>query len=186
MGPARKVATYAALEAMPANQVGEIVGGVLHASRRPSARHAAASSALGEELGPPFRRGRGGPGGWVILDAPELHLSADVVVPDLAGWRRAGLPDDAFDGAAVTVAPSWVCEVLSRSTARFDRHDKLDVYKREAVAHVWLVDPSAQTLEILRLDGPTYRLAATFAGDASIRAEPFDAIELPLGALWTI
>ena len=85
---ARKQATFADLEALPANVIGQIVLGVLHAHPRPAVPHALAASALGEELGPPFKRGRGGPGGWLILDEPELHLADDVLVPDLAGWRR--------------------------------------------------------------------------------------------------
>src|SRR6185369_2221725 len=88
---AKKVATYADLEALPANMVGEIVRGVLYANPRPASPHAAAAS-VGEELGPPFKRGKGGPGGWVILDEPELHLRGDILVPDLGGWRRERMP----------------------------------------------------------------------------------------------
>ena len=78
-------ATYADLEALPPHLVGELVAGRLIASPRPSPRHARASSDLGGLLTPPFRFGRGGPGGWWILDEPELHLGQDVLVPDLAG-----------------------------------------------------------------------------------------------------
>jgi hypothetical protein len=84
-------ATYADLEALPANMVGEILYGVLHAHPRPAPGHARASSRLGAELDGPFDRGRGGPGGWIILDEPELHLGPHVVVPDIAGWRRERL-----------------------------------------------------------------------------------------------
>lgn len=182
--PVHPRATYADLVALPPHVVGEIVDGELHVSPRPSVGHANVSSTLGEELGPPFRRGRGGPGGWVILDEPELHVGADVVVPDLAGWRRARMPEVPLEDAYLTLAPDWLCEVLSRSTAAFDRGHKLGVYAREAVAHVWLIDPGARTLEVLRLDGDSYRLVLVATGDDPIRAEPFDAIELPLGALW--
>lgn len=179
----RRFATYDDVLAAPAHQVAEIVAGTLHTSPRPRLFHAGVASVLGEELGPPFRRGRGGPGGWLILDEPELHLAQDIVVPDLGGWRRERLPvlpDQAF----IALAPDWACEVLSPSTAVFDRRDKLPVYAREQVTHVWLVDPSARLLEVLRLDGATYRIVATHAGDDAIRAEPFDAIAPPLGALW--
>jgi Uma2 family endonuclease len=183
--PARRRATYEDLCALPPNQVGEIVGGVLYAHPRPASPHAVATSVLGGELGPPFGRGRGGPGGWVILDEPELHLGAgpDVIVPDLAGWRRTRMPVIP-DAPYFTLAPDWACEVLSESTRKFDRVQKLPIYGRERVAHVWLVDPLARTLEIFRLDGEGYRLAATHADDAPCRAEPFDAIELDLAALW--
>jgi Uma2 family endonuclease len=179
----RKSATYADLEALPHNLVGEILHGVLHASPRPASPHAAAASALGEELGPPFKRGRGGPGGWVILDEPELHLQGDVLVPDLAGWRRERMPEMPHT-AAFALAPDWVCEVQSPSTAAIDRSDKVPIHARERVGHVWLVDPLVKTLEVLRLDGDGYRIVATWHDDAKVRAEPFGAIELELAVLW--
>jgi Uma2 family endonuclease len=86
--------------------------------------------------------------------------------------------------AFVTIAPDWLCEVLSPSTAAIARGDKLPVFAREGVAHVWFVDPIAKTLEILRLDGASYRVLATFHGEASVKAEPFDAIDLELAILW--
>lgn len=182
---APRLATYEDLLTLPPHHTGQLVGGTLHSHPRPALPHARAATGLGEELGPPFRRGKNGPGGWVILHEPELHLGADVLVPDLAGWRRERVDAGSLDGAFAALRPDFCCEVLSPNTARLDRGEKLDVYRREGVGHVWLVDPALQTLEELRLDGPTYRLAATFAGDRKVRAEPFDAIELDLGALWT-
>ena len=180
---ARKQATFADLEALPANVIGQIVLGVLHAHPRPAVPHALAASALGEELGPPFKRGRGGPGGWLILDEPELHLADDVLVPDLAGWRRERM-SEAPRTDFLSVSPDWVCEVLSPSTGSLDRGDKLKVYAREAVTHVWLVDPLARTLEVLLLDGATYRILDVLSDDAKARVVPFDAIELDLAVLW--
>ncbi len=176
-------ATYADLEALAPNLVGEIVGGVLYASPRPAVPHALATSALGEELGPPFKRGRGGPGGWVILDEPELHFGDDVLVPDLAGWRRERMPEVPA-AAFLTLAPDWLCEALSPSSAALDRGEKLPIYAREGVRHVWFVDPAAKTLEALRLEGARYVIVATPHDDAVVRAEPFDAIELALAVLW--
>lgn len=163
--------------------VGEIVRGVLYANPRPASSHAAAASALGEELGPPFKRGKGGPGGWVILDEPELHLAEDVIVPDLAGWRRERMPEMPL-AAAFDLAPDWVCEVLSLSTAKLDRGEKLPVYSRERVSQVWLIDPLQHYLEVLRLDGDGYRIVGTHFDDAQVHAEPFDAIVLDLTVLW--
>ncbi len=182
---ARKTDPFAELAALPRHMVGEIIDGVLYAQPRPSLRHVQASSVLGEELGPPFKRGRGGPGGWIILDEPELHLGPrpDVLVPDLAGWRRERVPE-LPDADYFALAPDWVAEVLSPSTQRIDRAHKLGIYRREGVSHVWLVDPAARTLEIFRLAGEVYVWVATHADDAAIRAEPFDAIELQLGLLW--
>ncbi|MDF2697935.1 MAG: hypothetical protein K0S65_6318 [Labilithrix sp.] len=181
--PSSRPATYADLEALPPNMVGEIVRGVLYANPRPASAHAAAASAIGEELGPPFKRSKGGPGGWVILDEPELHLGEDVLVPDLGGWRRERMPEMPHV-AAFELAPDWVCEVLSPSTAKLDRGEKIPVYARASVGHIWLVDPLQQYLEVLRLDGATYRILGTYFTDAKVRAEPFDAIELDLTVLW--
>lgn len=183
MSRPERPARYADVEALPEGVVGEILDGVLYTHPRPGSPHALASSAIGEELGPPFKRGRGGPGGWVILWEPELHLVEDVIVPDLAGWRRERMPE-VPTAAAFTLAPDWVCEVLSPSTEKVDRGVKLPIYARRQVSHVWLVDPIEQTLEILRLDGESYRIAAVHAEAAVVRAAPFEAVELGLEVLW--
>ncbi len=132
-----------------------------------------------------FRRGRGGPGGWIIIDEPELHLEGDVVVPDLAGWRRERMPIVTTEEAYFTLAPDWICEVLSPSTAKLDRAEKLPIYAAAGVKHVWLVEPLARTLEVYRLEATRWSLLDTYVDDARIRAEPFDAIELELGLLWS-
>ena len=181
--PAKRHATFDDLLQVPDYQVGEIVDGDLHVSPRPASRHALASSRLGGELSGPFDRGRGGPGGWWILFEPELHLGRDALVPDLAGWRRTRLPEFP-DTAAFTLAPDWVCEVVSPSTERLDRAKKMPVYAREQVGHLWLLNPLARTLEIYRLGDGRWVLLSTHEGDAQVRAEPFDAIELDLAALW--
>jgi Uma2 family endonuclease len=141
------------------------------------------ASRLGGELSVRFDRGSGGPGGWLILDAPELHLSDDVLVPDIAGWRRERMPQPPRT-AAFTQAPDWICEVLSSSTVALDRGVKLPVYAREGVRHVWFVDPEARTLEVFRLEGARYTLLVTHVGPARVRVEPFEAIELELAFLW--
>jgi len=181
--PGRKRATYDDVLAAPEHMVAEIVGGVLHTSPRPAARHSRATSSLHGDIAGPFDRGRNGPGGWLILIEPELHVGDDIVVPDLAAWRRARMPE-CPDVVYFELAPDWVCETLSPSTAGFDRRDKLAVYAREQVTHVWFVDPIARTLEILALDGQTYRVHAVHHGDAVVRAEPFDAVELELASWW--
>jgi Uma2 family endonuclease len=176
-------ATYADLERVPDHMVAEILDGELFATPRPALPHAHAGSVLGVEIGGPFGQGRGGPGGWWILDEPELHFGEDVLVPDLAGWRRdrlATIPNDAF----MTLAPDWACEVLSPLTERIDRLRKLKIYAREGVAWVWLVNPISQTLEILGLEGGRWMLIGTHGGDEAIHAEPFEAIVLELSRLW--
>jgi Uma2 family endonuclease len=179
---AKRRATYEDLLRVPDHEVAEILDGELHVSPRPGSRHALAASRLGSELGGPFDRGRGGPGGWWILDEPELHFGEEVLVPDLAGWRRERLPEFP-DTAAFTLAPDWVCEVASPSTERLDRAKKMPAYAREGVPHFWLVNPLARTLEVYRLAEGRWVLG-TYEGDARVRAEPFDAVELELGGLW--
>lgn len=183
--PARRRATYEDLLEAPRDKVVELVHGALHVHPRPAPPHAAAASALGEELGPPFKRGRGGPGGWLILDEPELHLEEHVLVPDLAGWRRERLPGVGREETFLTIAPDWVCEVLSPSTEKVDRSEKLPIYASQGVSHVWLVQPLQRTLEVLRREGARWLIVDVFADDAVVRAEPFDAIELNLSVLWS-
>ncbi len=141
------------------------------------------------DLGPPFVRGRGGPGGWIILDEPELWLGPgpDKLVPDLAGWRRERMPDavgDESSPAYYDIAPDWICEVISPATERRDRGSKMRIYRREAVAFVWLINPLQQTLEVYRLDRGRWTLLETYEGDEKVRAEPFEAVEVQLGLLW--
>lgn len=182
--PAGRRATYQDVLDAPEDKVAELIDGVLYTSPRPAKPHAAAASVLGEELGPPFKRGRGGPGGWIIIDEPEVHFGADVLVPDLAGWRRTRMPVMTTEEPFFTLAPDWVCEVLSPATARIDRTDKLPIYARAEVLHVWLVDPLLRTLEVLTLDAGRWVLSGTYRDDMRIRAEPFEALELELGLLW--
>lgn len=181
--PLKHNATYEDLCAVPENFVAEIIGGELYATPRPAIPHAHVASVLGMELGGPFHRGRNGPGGWVLLDEPELHFGKDVLVPDIAGWRRERMPT-VPSSAHLTLAPDWLCEVLSPATEKIDRVKKLAIYAREGVSHVWLVNPVLETLEVLRLVSQRWCLLAEHEGEAGVRAEPFDAIELELGALW--
>ena len=180
-------ATYADLEALPANLVGQILYGVLHAHPRPSPRHLRASSELGFELIGPFGRGRGGPGGWIILDEAELHLGIEperhVIVPDLAGWRLERMPE-LPDEAHFKLPPDWVCEILSPSTARIDRTDKLAIYAEFGVGHAWYVDPAAKTLEVLALNNGRWTILSTHKDNDPISAPPFEAHTWELGVLW--
>ncbi len=183
-GKAHRRATYEDVLAAPRHVVAEVLFGVLHTNPRPAASHARAASRLGGELDGPFDRGRGGPGGWILLDEPELHLGEDIVVPDLAGWRRERMPKFPYEAAYFTLAPDWICEVLSASTAKIDRGDKLEIDGREGVRHAWLLDPVDKTLEVLRLESGRWTRLGFHKDDAAVRAEPFDAIELVLSSLW--
>jgi Uma2 family endonuclease len=184
--PADKAATYEDLMKVPDHRVAEIVDGELLTRPRSSSTHALASSALGTSLFDPFHRRHGkpgGPGGWWLLIEPVLHLGDDILVPDLAGWRRKRMP--VFpDVPFFELAPDWVCEILSPSTVRVDRIRKLPIYAREGVGHTWLVDPRALTLEVLRLENGRWVIAAQHEGAATVRAEPFDAVELEMARWW--
>jgi Uma2 family endonuclease len=181
--PFDRPATYEDLAKVSDIMVAEIVDNELHASPRPAPRHATGASSLGMLIGSPYHHGRGGPGGWWILDEPELHLRRDVLVPDLAGWRRSRMPS-LPETAYFALVPDWICEVLSPSTASLDRVKKLTIYAREEVSHAWLIDPDARTLEVLRLESGRWTILATHAGAEVVRAEPFVDVELELAALW--
>lgn len=182
--PARRAATYDDILGLPENLVGEILHGQLHTHPRPAPKHARAYSALGFSLGGPFDRGVGGPGGWWILDEPELHLGGDILVPDIAGWRRERMPT-LPDSAWFELAPDWVCEILSPATARTDRALKMPLYAREGIPHLWLVDPDVRMLEVYRLEaGRRWLLLATLKDDDPVSQPPFDAITFPLDSLW--
>jgi Uma2 family endonuclease len=181
--PAKRRAIYEELRAVPGHLIAEIVHGVLITQPRPASLHTRASSRLGIELGGPFDRGKGGPGGWIILDEPELHLHGDVLVPDLVGWRRTRMPE-LPDAPSFELPPDWVCEVLSPSTAAVDRAEKMPIYARERVSHAWLVDPIAKTLESFGLEDNRWVVLGTWRDDAEVRVEPFAEVELELAGLW--
>ncbi|WP_440995859.1 Uma2 family endonuclease [Arhodomonas sp. SL1] len=182
--PNTEHATYQDILALPEHLVGEILGGELHTHPRPAPRHARAYSALTGNLWGPFDHGGNGPGGWWILDEPELHLGGDIIVPDLAGWRREHMPS-LPDTAWFELAPDWVCEILSPATARTDRAVKMPGYAREGVPHLWLVDPDARTLEVYALqEGAYWLLLATLQEDDAVSQPPFEAITFALDTLW--
>jgi Uma2 family endonuclease len=182
--PVPRPATYQDVLDAPEHMVAELVRGALHLHPRPASPHARAQSMLAVEVGGPFDRGRGGPGGWWIIFEPELHLGEDVLVPDVAGWRRERMPE--YPSVPhFTLAPDWVCEVLSPSTRRVDLTDKREIYWTFGVGHLWHVDPIDRTLEAFERRGDAWALIAALAGEAEVRVAPFDAVAFPLGALWT-
>ena len=185
MNTAPRQATYEDLLKVPDHLVAEIVDGELVTSPRPASPHARATSVIRADVDP-FDRQPGGPGGlggWWILFEPELHLGTDILVPDLAGWRRERMPVLA-NVPYFEQAPDWVCEVVSPSTARIDRVRKMPIYARERVNYLWLVYPGLQTLEVYRLEGPHWVVASSHGGAESVRAEPFAAIELDMSRWW--
>ncbi|HEX2568405.1 MAG TPA: Uma2 family endonuclease [Polyangia bacterium] len=181
--PVRQGATYEDLCAVPEHLIAELINGDLYTSPLLPPRHAHAASRLGFLIMAPFDLTRRGPGSWVFLNKPELHWGRDVLVPDIAGWRRERMPRIP-DGVGIELPPDWVCEVLSPTTTAHDRARKMPIYLRAGVTHFWLIDPVAQTVEIFRSQSGCWSLRTTLEGEAKARIEPFDAIELDLSVLW--
>ena len=181
--PAVRQATYEDLLQVPEPLVAEVLNGELHTHPRPAPRHARASSILGGKFTEPFDLGHGGPGGWWIPDEPELHLGSDVLVPDLAGWRRERMPE-LPETAWFELAPDWICEVISPATAQTDRSIKMPFYAENGVGNLWLLDPLIRTLEAYELREGHWSLLTTLKDEDRVRLAPFDAIEFPLADLW--
>ena len=185
-GSTKGPATYADLEAVPSHLVAEIIDGELLTHPRPSPRHGVAASALSIALGEPFQLGgRGGPGGWIFVDEPELHLGENVVVPDIGGWRRERLPR-LSDAAYFDIVPDWVCEVISGSTERRDRTVKSRIYAQAQIPHFWLIDPRLQILEAFELRERHWTQIGAWNSADIVRAPPFDAISFSLADLWPL
>ena len=184
--PQPRTATYADVLAAPEHMIAEIMGGELVLHPRPTIPHQVAASEIGADLIVTVGR-RGPPDGWVILVEPELHVGpsgdVDILGPDLAGWRRSRLPTPP-QTAFITLAPDWVCEVLSPATELRDRTDKLAIYARERVAFLWLVAVRTRHVEVYRQEGGLWTLIATAQGDGEARLAPFEDVPIVLGRLW--
>ena len=175
-------ATYEDIQRLPEHVSGEILFGQLYAQPRPTSRHALVETGLARDIGGPFGVARGGPGGWVILIEPEVHLDSHVLIPDLAGWRRERLP--LIPDGPIEVVPDWICEILSPNTANKDRKIKLPLSGKLGVTHAWLVDPYAKTIEVMRFADGHWVWLVTHGDDDQMRAEPFDAVAIDLAPLW--
>ena len=176
---------YARYSALPEGTKAEIVAGEVRVLPRPRPRHVRAASILGARL---VRRfgwdADDGPGGWVILDEPELRLGDEIRAPDLAGWRVERYEEP--DHNPITLVPDWICEVLSPTTARSDRAEKMPLYAEHGVSHLWIVDPAMQTLEVYRREGGFWVVRSSHGAEDIASPEPFDAVPFELGALWRI
>ncbi|MDY0039446.1 MAG: Uma2 family endonuclease [Desulforhabdus sp.] len=181
---ARRKATYDDLYGIPEDTVGEIINGELIVTPRPSRMHGFSAYALGGELLPPYQFGRGGgPGGWIIIGEPEIKFGDNFLVPDIAGWRRERFPHSESTNW-ISVTPDWITEILSPSTVRVDRIKKMAIFAEHQVSHLWLIDPTAKTLEVFRLESGGWLLKSVFGEDDMVRVEPFTDIEIDLKNLW--
>jgi Uma2 family endonuclease len=182
--PVKKRSSYEDLYRIPENMIGEIVDGEIILTPRPSRRHVYAASVLGNEIGPPYHFGRGGPGGWVILVEPEVALDEHILVPDLAGWKKERLMTGLPEANWIPVSPDWVCEILSPSTLRTDKTRKMPIYAQHGVPYLWLIDPLAKTLDIFKLESGKWVVVGSYLEDDKVRAEPFPEVEIELKNLW--
>ena len=180
----RRRAGYQDVLDAPEHKVAEIVDGVLYTQPRPAPLHAYAYVKLGARLENLLNyRSDNGDGGWLVLLEPELHLGEDILVPDLAAWRLERMPEPPAT-AYFTVAPDWVCEILSPATRVLDQGAKRDVYAREGITHLWFVDPVARTLEVFELRDGHWTLLQSATGETEVAPPPFSATPLQLGSLW--
>jgi Uma2 family endonuclease len=180
---AKESATYNDLLDVPENMIGEIVDGRLVVTPRPAPGHMNVVTILSEALGPPYRRGRGGPGGWIFLFETEIRLGEDIVVPDLSGWRKERFPAE-FGHNWTAVTPDWICEVLPPGRFRNDKVRKMPLYARHGVGYAWIIDPVARAMDAFRLESARWSLPASFLENDKVRAEPFEEIEIALGDFW--
>jgi Uma2 family endonuclease len=180
---ADKAATYADLEAVPPHLVAEIIFGTLITHPRPVRRHGGAASALGALSTNAYQFGVGGPGGWIFVDEPELHLGPHVCVPDIAGWRSERMTESP-DKPHFEIAPSWICEILSPSTEKYDKGDKRRIYATYGVEDLWFVDPRSRNSEVFHRQDKDWLLTHTFFDNDDVNAPPFDALTFKLGLLW--
>lgn len=182
--PADPIATYEDLFDLPENILGEILSGELVTQPRPAPRHANASAALCAALRTNF-----GPNttdkqdGWWILFEPECHPGDDIIVPDIAGWRKVNMPH-LPETAWFSLRPDWVCEVVSPSTAKYDRGIKRDIYAREQVPHYWIVDPIARMIEVFALQEGDWSQIDLVSDEQVVNLKPFEVLPFDLSILW--
>lgn len=164
----------------------ELIGGELIEKAAPSGEHGDAQAGVIGAVRPPFNRrsGGGGPGGWWIPTEVEVLLeTADIVRPDIIGWRRERCPERPT-GTPIRLRPDWTCEVISPNRPTDDTVKKLRLYHRVGVPHCWLVDPRAETLTVMRWSDAGYVTVLSAERGEVVRAEPFDAIEIAVGTLF--
>ena len=182
--PAKKKATYEDLFNIPENMRGEIINGELIVTPRPSRKHGYVAATLIEEVGPPYHRGRGGPGGWIFIVEPEIILGEHIIIPDVAGWKAERFPKEEEQNP-ISAVPDWVCEIISSPKGElYDRGEKMSIYAEYGVHHAWLINPAIRSLEAYRLESGRWSRLGVFGERKKVRVEPFQEIEFDLGDFW--
>lgn len=188
MSVASKLKTHAELcleaASLPEPLVGEVIDGVLYTMARPSPAHSSVETALTSQLR--FGGGGGGPAvGWYIAAEVEVRFPNDeTCVPDVSGWRSSKISGHRNDNP-IRVTPDWACEILSDSTRKKDLGPKRDMYARQGVTHLWIVEPEAHVLEVYSLGAARrWELVGTWVEDSVVSAAPFEALKLQLSSWW--
>ena len=186
-------ATYQDVLDAPENMVAQLIDGELYLHARPADPHVWAGAKLFSEIEVEMRLRRDAddesygdgdaPEEWAILPEPELRLGKDVLVPDIAGWRANKYQSNQANSFS-EVVPNWVCEVLSPTTRNFDLGRKSDIYAREGVSHLWIVDPKARTLQVSGLSAGRWLPISTLANADRVSVPPFEKLNISLSRLW--
>jgi Uma2 family endonuclease len=185
VAPARRLATFEDLLARGDTDRLEIVGGEIVEKAVPSPVHSFAEIKLGVAIDPFNRRpGARGPGGWWLFT--EIHVGypgGEIYCHDAAGWRRNRVPERPTEWP-VRTRPDWVCEIVSPKHERNDLVVKPRVLHGAEVPHYWILDPDEKILLVHRWSPDGYTVVQRAAAGETVRAEPFDAIELRVGVLF--
>lgn len=182
--PAKKPATYADLLAHPGDERVEVLAGELVVQPSPTPAHQSTLGEIYAELRNPFQRGRGGPGGWWLIQDVDVEFGPhDICRPDISGWRTESLP--VFPGERpIRQRPDWLCEGLSPRTALRDQGEKRAIYQRAEVPWYWLVDPLNRTLSVLRLVSEGYLVERVVGDQGQAGLPPFDAAPIDLSSIF--
>lgn len=174
-------------DALPEPLVGEVIDGVLYTMGRPSPSHANVEEGVILDLRGGSKGGGAPPSGWYTKLEVEIRFPTDEkVIPDVSGWRSERIRGHRNDNP-IRVSPDWVCEVLSDSTRPKDLGPKRDLYARQGVGHLWLVDPEARVLEAFALEADgRWKLLASFVDEQVARVAPFEEIAIALERWWLV
>jgi Uma2 family endonuclease len=179
------LATIADWLARPSEARLELIGGELLEKAAPDYEHGRTQLDVAQQIRPWFhhRGGGGRPGGWWIASEVDIELNGDGYRPDLVGWRRARVPEMPQE-RPVRIRPDWICEIVSESNATTDTVKKLRRYHQAGVPHYWLADPAKKTLTVYRHEHDGYLTVLAAEAGETVRAEPFEAIEIRIAALF--
>jgi Uma2 family endonuclease len=170
---------YRVIEALPPGFTGEVLEpGVIRTMGRPGGGHRIAARGIARALGDDDRW-EGGSGWWLEQEAEIRLLSDRLVVPDLSGWRleeRQRVPPPFTLENPIAERPDWCCEILSDSTRKVDREIKVPLYATAGVEWIWLVDPDARTVEVLRTVSGGVTIVERLAGGVRRSIPPFASV----------